>query len=106
MKITMISRHIINKKGGEKRMKNSKLRIILGVTVSTIIAAAFIVNTSTAEDVRNSKHNLSTNPNINAEGTSEVCVFCHTPHGGDTTVGGGAAPIWNRPPAVATSTLI
>src|SRR3989304_6433634 len=102
MKITMISRHIINKKGGEKRMKNSKLRIILGVTVSTIIAAAFIANTSTAEDVRNSKHNLSTNPNIDAEGTTEVCIFCHTPHGGSTGVGGGAAPLWNRNLSTAT----
>jgi len=83
-------------------MKNSKLRIILGVTVSTIIAAAFIANTSTAEDVRNSKHNLSTNPNIDAEGTTEVCIFCHTPHGGSTGVGGGAAPLWNRNLSTAT----
>ncbi len=83
-------------------MKHSRIIMTLGVVVTVLFAVAFIANTSTAEDVRNSKHNLSTNPNVDAEGTSEVCVFCHTPHGGDTTVGGGAAPIWNRTLSVAT----
>ncbi len=53
------------------------------------------------EDVRNTMHNLSTsNPiagtNISsgAAGTTEVCVFCHTPHGAN--VGNVAAPLWNR----------
>lgn len=60
-----------------------------------------------SEDVRNTLHNLGDsisgvlgafdNPNIvaNAGSNREVCVFCHTPHGG-TVVGGGAAPLWNR----------
>src|SRR3972149_11902096 len=77
-------------------MKNSRIKVILGVAISIFVASAFVANTSTSEDVRSSKHNLSTNPNIDAEGTSEVCVFCHTPHGGATDVAGGAAPLWNR----------
>ena len=28
-------------------------------------------------------------------GTTEVCIFCHTPHGGNTE-----APLWNRAPSV------
>jgi predicted CXXCH cytochrome family protein len=28
-----------------------------------------------------------------AGATTEICIFCHTPHGGDQSV---AAPIWNR----------
>ena len=46
-----------------------------------------------------SKHNLSsTQPvgtNIFTSATTEVCVFCHTPHGGTAD-----APLWNR--AMAT----
>ena len=47
-----------------------------------------------ADDVTNTKHNLSTGSTqtIHATtGTDEVCVFCHTPHKGTTT-----APLWNR----------
>ncbi|MBI5182348.1 MAG: hypothetical protein HZA06_05515 [Nitrospirae bacterium] len=51
-----------------------------------------------------SRHNLSSATGVNTNyrsvyttnGTSEVCVFCHTPHGGTTD-----APLWNR--AMATS---
>jgi cytochrome c553 len=57
-----------------------------------------------AEDVRNTLHNLGDviydfdNPNIDASGSStrEVCVFCHTPHGANTSVPAGSPPLWNR----------
>lgn len=55
-----------------------------------------------AENVKDTLHNLSTsNPvagvNIaaGANPTTEVCVFCHTPHGSAANPG-GAAPLWNR----------
>lgn len=70
------------------------------------------------EDVSNTKHNLSANPvpnptlfqhlfdpdmerNIKSvagpNGTTEVCVFCHTPHGANSPEGVKIrAPIWNR----------
>lgn len=44
----------------------------------------------------NTKHNLGStglNASSNFSGTKEICVFCHTPHGGDGAV---AAPLWNR----------
>ncbi|MBI3354695.1 MAG: cytochrome c3 family protein [Nitrospirae bacterium] len=53
-----------------------------------------------------SRHNLSSShvevaestpyADVYTSGTSEVCVFCHTPHGGTTD-----APLWNR--ALATA---
>lgn len=48
-----------------------------------------------SEDVSRTKHNLSSNPDINAEGTTEICVFCHTPHGANS-MATGHAPLWNR----------
>ena len=42
------------------------------------------------------KHNLGTTSlagNNSFAGTAELCVFCHTPHGGDTTA---SVPLWNR----------
>jgi cytochrome c553 len=51
---------------------------------------------SCTENVRETKHNLAANTDIAATGTTEVCVFCHTPHGGRTDVAGGGAPLWNR----------
>src|SRR3990170_5040999 len=89
-------------KGGEKRMRYSKIILALGVVAFVL---ATLITSWAAEDVRNSKHNPSTNPNILATGTTEVCIFCHTPHGGDTTVGGGAAPLWNRTLSSATYVL-
>ena len=41
------------------------------------------------------KHNMGSGgsgPNT-FSGTTEVCVFCHTPHGADTTA---SVPLWNR----------
>jgi len=48
-----------------------------------------------SEQVSQTKHNLSSNPDINATGTTEVCIFCHTPHGGNSE-STGHAPLWNR----------
>ncbi|MFQ5780954.1 MAG: hypothetical protein ACE5HN_09265, partial [Nitrospiria bacterium] len=88
--------------------------------------ALSLVNASASEDVRHTKHNLAVNPDILAgEGNDftpgdltsirgarnpairgiegdirlneEVCIFCHTPHGGRSNVNGavGHAPLWN-----------
>ena len=48
------------------------------------------------DDIRNTKHNFSASrdPSFNNLGVAnygEVCVYCHTPHGGQTE-----APLWNR----------
>ena len=46
-------------------------------------------------DIVGSKHDLSVTNPYGASWNSpsdEVCVFCHTPHGGDVSIG----PLWNR----------
>jgi hypothetical protein len=73
------------------------------------------VSPQVLEDITNTKHNLSSvdpqqllssgvlpRPGTarDAEsapgGTSEICVFCHTPHGASATGAGFKAPLWNR----------
>ena len=96
MKIILKSKNSTIKKGGEKRMRYSKVIFAFSIGIFVIATMAFLGNIWAAEDVRNTKHNLAANTNIGASGSTEVCVFCHTPHGGATNVAGGAAPLWNR----------
>ncbi len=68
-----------------------------------IAAASFVMFATMASDValaqatsiKDTKHNLGTagtgSVHLTA-GTDEVCVFCHTPHGGQL----GTAPLWNK----------
>lgn len=79
-------------------MKNKLKRILLLGIASTFALAASVQ----AASIVDSKHNLGsegvkTDRNWTTA-TTEVCVFCHTPHGGvakdgnDVTV----APLWNK----------
>jgi predicted CXXCH cytochrome family protein len=46
--------------------------------------------------IAGTKHNLGTSGvagNNRFSATAEICVFCHTPHGADTSA---AVPLWNR----------
>ncbi|WP_236580437.1 cytochrome c3 family protein [Rubrivivax sp. A210] len=74
---------------------------------------AHMADAQRVSDVRGTRHNLSTSGAFATHaatpgGTSEVCVFCHTPHGATQADQGGAAmraPLWNRRvPAGATYT--
>jgi hypothetical protein len=60
-------------------------------------ACAAILAETAAAGIANTKHNLSTTApagqNRVLAGTEEICVFCHTPHGGDTAA---PAPLWNK----------
>lgn len=61
-----------------------------------------------AQGLLNTKHNLAAgigsapSGDVKTSGTTEVCVFCHTPHGADTTV---KAPLWNRAVNVSGYTM-
>jgi len=60
----------------------------------TLMAASSIAMAS----VSNTPHNLSVSQPDGAHmtgagATTEICIFCHTPHGGNQAVN---APIWNR----------
>ncbi|TAJ99849.1 MAG: hypothetical protein EPO39_16360 [Candidatus Manganitrophaceae bacterium] len=97
---------------------------VLGTVVLSLLGIPFRSPSSAQptvepfnEDVSNTKHNLSANPvpnptlfqhlfdpdmerNIKSaagpNGTTEVCVFCHTPHGASQEGVKIRAPIWNR----------
>jgi hypothetical protein len=102
----MSDRHVI----AIARRKTS----LLGTTaaIAVIIAGAIIAIASNAEaastGIRNTRHNLSSSNNVAAAGGNtankstgtEVCVFCHTPHGASSTA---AAPLWNKKLADPTS---
>lgn len=55
-------------------------------------------------DVKNTKHNLSTSGatgNTKSNSETQICVFCHTPHGANATA---VAPLWNRKVGGASNT--
>jgi hypothetical protein len=54
-------------------------------------------------DIANTKHNLSSSGPGTVKATTEtqICVFCHTPHGAENIPG---APLWNRKLSGATYT--
>ena len=61
------------------------------------------VHAQRVSDVRNTPHNLSAQgpgtTRAAAGGTTEVCVFCHTPHGASQADAAGTplrGPLWNR----------
>jgi Zn-finger protein len=71
------------------------------------VLAAGLVQAAKISDVRGTKHNLSASTtyvrngatlnvparNIKASSETEVCIFCHTPHGTQT---GNVTALWNR----------
>lgn len=60
-----------------------------------ILAAGMLASSSASAQVSGTKHNLGKDgTGVNKfDGTTEICVFCHTPHGSDVTA---AVPLWNR----------
>ncbi len=69
-------------------MKSALATAVLG-------AAMLAAGGAVAGSIVNTKHNLGaagTGPNSVAE-TEEICIFCHTPHGGDN---GAPVPLWNK----------
>ena len=59
------------------------------------IGTHFASRAQSTNDILNTPHNLSaTGPGtVRANTESQVCVFCHTPHGATNAPG---APLWNR----------
>jgi hypothetical protein len=69
-----------------------------GLVASEVMATHTVTE---VEDIRNTKHNMTRNPDIKGGAASagqtmtEVCIFCHTPHGAHPDLT-GMAPLWNR----------
>jgi hypothetical protein len=72
-------------------MASSSARLALALTLATCAGAVF---PGRIADIRNTAHNLSAaGPGtLKATSESQVCVFCHTPHGATQ----GVTPLWNR----------
>ena len=68
-----------------------------GLALSAVVLLSGLWSDAAQAAVLGTKHDLRSNggQTIRATDTIEnICVFCHTPHGGDTSVPG--APLWNR----------
>ncbi len=68
------------------------------------LLAFSLASGSALAGIANSKHDLSTastSTSKSATGTTEICVFCHTPHGSATA---SAGPLWNRGASAAVYT--
>jgi hypothetical protein len=85
------------------------LWILVFVLQSAGVAADLPSNR--VSDISNTRHNFSAavvpslpgaaTRRVEATAESEICVFCHTPHGAES----GAGPIWNRKLSGETYTL-
>jgi predicted CXXCH cytochrome family protein len=81
---------------GSDKLKG--LRAALAGCAAGLIAALIAPGDvqAAATGIAATRHNLSSSApagNNTFDGTNEVCVFCHTPHGSNTAV---AAPLWNK----------
>lgn len=74
-------------------MKTSIAKLALGLTLVSMSSVAMA-------GIATTKHNLGAGGQFNfTTATTEICVFCHTPHGADSSA---AAPLWNRTLSTAT----
>ncbi|CAG0938184.1 hypothetical protein GALLN_00140 [Gallionellaceae bacterium] len=79
----------------------TKPKHLAGLLSATALVLGFALTAqpALAAGIADTKHNLgsSNGKNINyvtsAALNGEICVFCHTPHGSDTSA---AAPLWNK----------
>ena len=70
-------------------------------TLTAVVATLAVLGSAggaAAGDIRGTKHDLIANPDVGAQGTSDVCVFCHAVHGNEF-----GAPLWNRNAPATTS---
>jgi len=68
----------------------------LGLKLAAVAGLSTLLSVSAYAGIENSKHDLrgtATGGGVKITNATEICAFCHTPHGAsaDTT-----APLWNR----------
>lgn len=71
-----------------------------GYVFLAILSLLLFATAARAQGILSTKHNLTASgtgtvksSTPDGAGGPEVCVFCHTPHGSDTSI---EAPLWNR----------
>jgi predicted CXXCH cytochrome family protein len=81
----------------------ARLARFSAVTGGAVLLAAALAGPAAAQ-LSGSRHDLTptgaNNKFTPTSGVSEICVFCHTPHGSDITA---IVPLWNRKLAAAPS---
>ena len=77
------------------RSQALNMPVAIGLLLFLMFGVALIAAAQGVSDVSMSKHNLSvTGPGpVAASSETQVCVFCHTPHGASSAPN---APLWNR----------
>jgi len=87
-----------------ERTMARKVGAALAGAVTLMTAGMLMEGTATAVGITDTKHNLSSaglgTQTAKFDGTGEICVFCHTPHGSDTSA---VVPLWNRAMAVPST---
>ena len=82
-----------------------KASVATAVVLGTSLIAGSVFAAPMAGSIANTRHNMGSTgggPNAAAAAdTAEICIFCHTPHGGDT---GAPVPLWNKQLSTATFT--
>jgi predicted CXXCH cytochrome family protein len=76
-------------------------RLLSAAAIVLVGVGAFGTQSAMA-GISATKHNLGTTGTGSNKfsGTGEICVFCHTPHGSDTSA---AVPLWNRTMVAASA---
>ena len=77
-------------------MRTKSYNIAKLVTASALAVGLVAVAQSASAGIAITRHNMgnSNTTSNRTAGTNEVCVFCHTPHGANTSAAG--APLWNK----------
>ncbi|MBI4984568.1 MAG: cytochrome c3 family protein [Rhodocyclales bacterium] len=84
------------------RTKHIGRHIVRWLGAATV--AAMMTGAALAAGISSTKHNLSSGGSgetrSGKSSTDQICVFCHTPHGSDTSA---PVPLWNRKLDTSTS---
>ena len=77
--------------------------LLIAIACSVGLGMTVLAYAQSTSDVASTPHNLSADGpgTVKATDETQVCVFCHTPHG---ATGAPAAPLWNRALASQTYT--
>jgi len=69
----------------------------LGLRVASVAGLSTLLSVSAMAGIATSKHDLRGTNSVSTgtviAGATEICVFCHTPHGASDAT---SAPLWNR----------
>ena len=96
---------VSNQKQGDIKMKNTNITFSGNSGASTIrsVAGLFLAllfsGLASAGTINGTAHDFT----AQAWSGGQICVACHTPHGGNTTI--ATAPLWNHAVTNATYTL-